>query len=724
MCSQRIDAAYSHLSSIDEKKNPEDRFIQLKEELSLDDEVLQHLKINSLTSFHDWFIGNEDITKAVIEGQKHSIVRDKVAAYLKHSYPCRTFGRDMDLFYKGHDISHDLRRNSEQKQKIEFLIELAKSFYPDSFYELYSSEFGRIFWLSFIQLSTIFHDQEYCFSSACFDDPSLNNLDNKERTEFLWSVFNELNAYQIIISNKQQIPQDYNYELLVDFIKAKNSDPSNANVAKAMNNGFRFLKAWIKHDAKNARPFYELVPIIEELHSYLSYRLCSEKYEENNELTLSWCQNLNLDLQQLLLESYDPSNATEQDVAAWSNLIESVYTELLFKASNKDDLTYIKRCHLALNKLISLLPSNSIDHWIKSNIRQDIKNILDEGSSTNSLLQSKWCFGETYGSWKTEFLSQLNQLNPADQMRVLSISAPFIGQPAYDLSEDAPEFYEKHSTWWNSLYLELPKGDHFEKKCLPEWTITAKNKAGTPDLAPYIDQSIGILRGQVFNEGSDSVNGKLMQQLSELLNWLEHGNPEKALRHRLILFRSSKTPLCDEGLNYRTKAEDCLWYQPLKDLKPSFNHSTTGSANEALLAFYQAMSLQISEFCLSRLQLRKKEKAVDGKYSSTQVVETSPTWRQGYLKAITEIGLDLNGKAHKAAYFIKQGDEDENVRSIAAETYKAVRRSDNNNPSIADLKRGIIAAEWWLLHCQRQELGLDINFDEALKTRRRLLRNP
>lgn len=723
MCSQRIDAAYSHLSSIDEKKNPEDRFIQLKEELSLDSEVLHHLKINSLTSFHDWFIGNEDITKAVIEGQKHSTVRDKVAAYVKHSYPCRTFGRDMDLFYKGHDISHDLRRNSEQKQKIEFLIELAKSFYPDSFYELYSSEFGRIFSLSFLNLSTIFRDKEYCFSEELFNDPSLNQLETAERTDFLWSIFNDKIDNIIYINRKLPMPSDYKYELLVDFIKAKNNDPSNANVAKAMNNGFRFLKAWIKHDAKNARPFSELTSIIEELRSYLSYRLFSEMYEENNEVTLFWCQNLNLDLQQLLLENYDLSKATERDAEAWSNLVESVYTELLFKGSNKDDLTYTKRCHLALNKLTNLLPSNSIDHWIKNNICQDIKNILDKDSSNNNSLQSKWCFGDTYESWKAEFLSQLDQLNPVDQMKVLSDSAPYQGLP-YEISEDESTFYSKHSLWWKSLYLELPKGDHFEKKCLPDWTITAKNKAGTPDLVPYIDQSIGILRGQVFNEGSDAVNGKLMQQLSELLTWLEHGNPEKALRHRLILFRSSKTPLCDEGLNYRTKAEDCLWYQPLKDLKPSFNHSTTGSANEVLLAFYQAMSQQISEFCLSRLQLRKKEKAVDGKYSSNQVVEMSPTWRQGYLKAITEIGLDLNGKAHKAAYFIKQGDEDENVRAIAAETYKAVRRSDNNNPSIADLKRGVIAAEWWLLHCQRQELGLDINFDEALKTRRRLLRNP
>lgn len=231
------------------------------------------------------------------------------------------------------------------------------------------------------------------------------------------------------------------------------------------------------------------------------------------------------------------------------------------------------------------------------------------------------------------------------------------------------------------------------------------------------------MRGDIFGENCPADNQKATQELADLLAWLEDKKPDKALRHRLILFRSSQTELCDEGLNYRTKADDCLWYQPLKDLKPSSSDSTK-TLNESLIDFYQSLAQQISEFCLSRLQLRKKEKAVNGKYSSNQVVEVSPIWRQGYLKAITEIGLDLSGKTHKTAYFIKQADEDENVRSVAAETYKAVRRKNATTPSVADLKRGIIAAEWWLLHCQRQELGLDINFKEALKTRRRLLRNP
>ena len=75
-------------------------------------------------------------------------------------------------------------------------------------------------------------------------------------------------------------------------------------------------------------------------------------------------------------------------------------------------------------------------------------------------------------------------------------------------------------------------------------------------------------------------------------------------------------------------------------------------------------------------------------------------------------------------YFIKQSDPDLDVRAIASECYKAVRRNTKKNSTIADLKRGIIAAEWWLLICQRQNLGMTINQEGALKTRRTLMRNP
>lgn len=483
------------------------------------------------------------------------------------------------------------------------------------------------------------------------------------------------------------------------------------------------MKAWIINDAKNNRPFEALISAAEEITNFY-YLVQSHTDPKDHDLLRARHGDLKLELQWLILENYNLSQSNEQTAEAWSEEAENHFL-MLRDIIVGDNLSFLQQREAKFKSLIKKLPIANIKYWVKNNIRHDFKNILEKDRSTHNLFQSKWCQESTYDIWKNEFQLQLDQLSIHDQIQILSISAPWWVRAHSELDDNSPSFYEKHVTWWNSLYLKIPNYENFQKSLLPMWAIAGieNSKAANLELLPYVDQSIGILRGDIYGESSSSDNQKNTHILANLLTWLEAVKSDKALRHRLILFRSSQAPLSDEGLNYRTKADDCSWYLPLKDLKPSTSDSTK-TLNESLTEFYQSLAQQISEFCLSRLQLRKKEKAVNGQYSSNQVIEISPIWRQGYLKAITEIGLDLKGKVHKTTYFIKQADEDENVRTIAAETYKAVRRKNATAPTIADLKRSIIAAEWWLLHCQRQELGLDINFDEALKTRRRLLRNP
>jgi hypothetical protein len=708
MCSQRIDEAYSRLF-INEKKKPQDRFIQVLDELSITGETKEFFTNTFSENLNDWFFSIDDAEKALSLSQSYPLLKDKVAIFLKESYPYKTFPRDFDLYYKGHEIP------TEKKNRIEFIIELSKPFYSDSAYELYNSEFGKIFSLKFPLLSDIIYGKGYCSSSKCFDDQTLNNLAPHARTKFLWSIFNELCNYQIIINpNHYSTHNNKNHQHLIDHINSENNKTSNES--SNLKNAFYFLKAWIINDAKNNRPFESLTSITKEITSYFySFPSCTDENDLN--ILSDWRRALQLELQWLVLKNYDLSKVDEQVSESWSSEAENHYLMLRNEIETEEHSLFIKQRVTKFKSLIKDLPSTNIKYWVKNNIKND----LEKDRSTYNLTQSKWCQEGTYEIWKNEFQLQLDQLSIPDQIKILSISAPYWEQPD---SDNALSFHEKHATWWNSLYLNIPNHENFQKSFLPKWTIAGinNNKAVTSELLPYVDQSIGILRGDIFGENSPTDNQKATQELAVLLDWLEDKKPDKALRHRLILFRSSQAPLGDEGLNYRTKADDCLWYQPLKDIKPS-SFDSTKTWDESLTEFYQSLAQQISEFCLSRLQLRKKEKAVNGEYSSSQVVEISPNWRQGYLKAITEIGLDLKGKVHKTAYFIKQADEDENVRAIAAETYKAVRRKSATTPSAADLKRSIIAAEWWLLHCQRQELGLDINFDEALKTRRRLLRN-
>ena len=61
---------------------------------------------------------------------------------------------------------------------------------------------------------------------------------------------------------------------------------------------------------------------------------------------------------------------------------------------------------------------------------------------------------------------------------------------------------------------------------------------------------------------------------------------------------------------------------------------------------------------------------------------------------------------------------------MAKACYKAVRRGFNKSETGADIRRGLTAAYWWLLLAQRHELKLPINKEEAVETRRRLLRRP
>ena len=185
-----------------------------------------------------------------------------------------------------------------------------------------------------------------------------------------------------------------------------------------------------------------------------------------------------------------------------------------------------------------------------------------------------------------------------------------------------------------------------------------------------------------------------------------------------------KTPFKRDGF--------CKWYDSLNQLadehfayKTNRNREVTqANYDQIKKEFYVQFSQQLAEFCLSRLRLRKGEKAKDDKYETSQVTEQSSVWRQGYLKALTELGLDLNGQVHKTVNFTKKSDPNEDVRAIASECYKAVRRHAKKDSSVQDIKRSIIAAEWWLLMCQRTELGHEIDSDKAVKTRRNLMRNP
>ncbi|PWQ96867.1 hypothetical protein [Leucothrix pacifica] len=432
----------------------------------------------------------------------------------------------------------------------------------------------------------------------------------------------------------------------------------------------------------------------------------------------------------------------------------------------------------------------------------------------------RWWDTNHFSIWKKGFEEGLSSLNSEERFYTLSNYLKLLKQVSYSKQSNSclngidealvclgQRFTERDKDWqesyWNwcySLLIDLHKDSNFPEKLMPEWTLLANGRLSgelrlpaieksievifrefTGDLEfsrasqlkellelieyseptknlRYTDKGIGLLRGKLSKlpVSEESVERDGHELLSDLLQKLDAVEPVKALRHRLILLRSSQAPFSDKSV-YRGDESGIStlhvnWNSPFAALAHHFaedwlRHSQFDDPEkrEKWLSRYQykrsedqllsygeveewkrlmAFSQELTEFCLNRLRLRKGERTSEGKYTEEQVIERSSIWRKGYLRALTELGFDLGGKVHKTVNFTKQYDPDESVRTTAKECYRAVRRDKKTKRSIQGLKRGIIAAEWWLLVCQRRELGLEISTEGARRTRRNLLRNP
>lgn len=129
----------------------------------------------------------------------------------------------------------------------------------------------------------------------------------------------------------------------------------------------------------------------------------------------------------------------------------------------------------------------------------------------------------------------------------------------------------------------------------------------------------------------------------------------------------------------------------------------------------------VAEFCLKQLVLKKGKSCQDNEeYSNEDCVEERPLWRQAFAQALSEIGLDLGGAAHKRLNFVKKSDPNDGVRKAAAEAYKSVRRKEHRDEE--DPVKGLLIAFWWIRLAQRKSLGLEVDPAGATKTRRNELR--
>lgn len=725
MC--KIDAPFGNVT-FEEKNDPKERFEQALDEFDVQGNLRLLLIKHFSNTWQHVFRGISELENTLEQTKQYESEIEKCVAILISRRA--TLEHGYFTFLSG--------AQPRKTDFLDFLDDVKNTFFPNSPFEFYNYGMDKIC-SNYYSFVSWLYGENFCYSKAFFDDQSLNSLGKNERKNALWSHFNAL-AHQFRSCEDSAL----NKELF--YIASSNSlqGPPTKDSMDILR-GLDFIKAWLKFDSESGRVSFDWIDFIydydspwENLEKLIRYE--GPDCEETSKLLTNWLEATKLEFEKLIYINADLNLVSKEGQAQWARGIESyynsythtyIYCDYDYSQLTNDDLNIrLSNSHQAL---CSELNPMQISTWIKYSVDCDFQRVLDSKQTRSDLLNSaeKWVNTEYFIAWKKIFLERFNNLVIESQLCVLSSRTPFRrGQ--------SEEFYSGLLKWWNEIFTGLIDTDDFPKSLIPDWTVIAVDRLKREDVLPYIDKSIGILRGELVKAVKEEDIKIYHQKLERLLNALDHTSPKKALRHRLLLMRSSKEPFSDESLSKIGSAFEregfYRWYDSLKQLSNThFAYQTNGNRavthenyNQVQSDFYVKFSHELADFCLSRLKLRKGEKAIDGKYNSQQVVEQSSVWRQGYLKALTELGFDLNGKVHKTVNFTRKSDPNEDVRSIAGECYKAVRRHAKKNPSIQDLKRGIIAAEWWLLLCQRQELlgSETVDFDAALKTRRNLMRNP
>lgn len=402
-----------------------------------------------------------------------------------------------------------------------------------------------------------------------------------------------------------------------------------------------------------------------------------------------------------------------------------------------------------IQKIIQWDLSQKLPGW--RNNENNKYNMLNLDSDSTAL----WLISPYKKFWKKEFCTVLDKLSYEDQLTILQKQLNFslildvrtvpnvIKLPHPDKIIDNNDYLysekEEECYWYKGLLRELSNKNDFPKQSFTKLAIVMCQRFGpTEELAVFADKALGLLRGSI----SSGEELPTAHDLDCILSVLEQFKPEKALRHRLMFLSTSKKPCCKDNLEingsniFSSSDLDIDEYSTfslafsdiiahLKRSCPRRKSSTPYSyekENSDTALFLNEIRNWFAEYCLSRLQLRKKEKPDDNGYHTEQLMEQSPDWRQGYLKALSELNTDLNGKIHKTAHFIRKNDPDKDVCDIANECYKKSRRTHTQKQNSVDIERSLLAAYWWLLLAHRKALNLPIDYDAALLTRRRQLR--
>lgn len=731
MC--RIDAPFGD-RDLNEKTELSDRFTQALDEHAVEGCFRVLLTKHFADNWSRYFRDVDELDEALASTQNYALDSEKCVAFLTSSTIVSRLCSEIEWRV----INLHVGMPRKNYPHLDFAIEVARSLFSQSAYALFTSGLGDALRCTYPWFVATFYGDDYCLSQAFFDDESLASEGESERYRVLTGFFHELSQWDGIPRNKYDINLDPKIQELISKGAFQAYPGKPISCPHAFWDGLEFLKAWVMSDAQQGRLAIDGQILPEKLDhdwywnllSYMPSRSSArESSKEAVNVAQKWLREMRHKLYAVFFRYANLSSASDSEREGWAAGLDEHCDNYGFECLDRDlpNDAYKTRIHQYLIETCSRLTPLQLEIWIQWTLDQDFQEVLATDSECwlNSLKRGeKWWDTPHATLYKERLDAALGRLDAEAKLKVLSVRLPF--------SSDAS--YLQRKAWWDDLLSAPIKDNDVPKELIPRWAKAAKHRSlDHKTLVPFIDKGVGILRGRLSRAGMPEDH----QLLAELLPVLDKFEPTKALRHRLMLMRSSSRSFTDKALSrigsFSYDKDRLEWDRPLIELakERAMVHSNAMSAasweerEQVEVESLAVFSRELADFCLERLRLRKGEKTDKGsQYDEYQVIESSSTWRQGYLKALSEIGLDLGGKVHKTVYFTKQCDPDESVRAIASECYKSVRRHSKSSPSGSDLKRGIIAAEWWLLMCQRRELGVEIDHEEALKTRRRLLRNP
>lgn len=720
MC--RIDAEFGKYD-LDEKADPSERFIQALDEYEVVGQLRSLLTNHFATTWQHVFSSANRLEETLDLARSQATTENQAAAVISSGPLAERLRAQLLSALIHKDVT------GRTLETLDFAKDVSQTVFPHSPYKLFKKLKPDSPYSWFI---TALYGNEYFLHSAVFDDPALIAEGEWERGRVLWSCLPAWAHDEQQISTELASISSPDAKALISVASTQRHAGPPTPAAHQWLQRVRFLEAWVKSDAAAGRLRNPHEGVLEKLYTEKESLWSdlealgsgdSDEKDLYNSAT-NWLINLELQLKETLAVHMDLSNADESQVTDWASQLDQCVSQRTAQHPSEEwdsaEQQYLRR-------LLSLLTSDKAEAWVQQSVHSDVIATLQSRQNSFPTLfdmnSRKWWTSDYSAIWKAKLEAEIHALGVKDALAVLSCR--LFRLPSEAVSR------ELHP-WWDSLLEKLIHDPEFPLALTPQWTVAAIDRLSDEVVLPYIDKSLGLLRSRLSNAAEPDLNN----QLDALLSRLSHLDPRKALRHRLMLMRSSYLPFADESLSRFSSLHSdkaVSWYSPLSELARNFHAKKINGTpyvdrqecEAAELEIYQSFALDLIDFCLSRLRLRKGEKKPeDERYADSQVTEQSAIWRQGYLKALLEVGLDPNGKAHKTLFFTRQFDPDESVRDVAKEAYRAVRRETNSRKSVQDFKRGLIAAEWWLLMSQRRALDLPIDPEGALKTRRNMMRNP